>query len=125
MPIVYVGLKLVVVATSMKHFCLYIQNSFTHQVTLRKRSINQITIVFVSEQDYKQPHTNDGILSIEGHCTIKRIVAKCSGQNIITILCGTNISKAKKGHNDDDDDNDIDILNEAIEAPNDINYHEL
>jgi hypothetical protein len=61
----------------------------------------------------------------DSHCTIKRIAAKCSRQNIITILCGTNISKAKKGHNNDDDDNDIDILNEAIEAPNDINYHEL
>jgi hypothetical protein len=31
-------------------------------------------------------------------------------------LCGTNISKAEEGHNDDDDDNDTDIYDEAIEA---------
>jgi hypothetical protein len=51
-------------------------------------------------------------------------VAKCSRQNIIIILCETNTSKTEEGCNDDDD-NDIDIPNEAIEAPNDTNYHEL
>jgi hypothetical protein len=40
-------------------------------------------------------------------------------------LHGTNNSKAKEGCNDDDDDNYIDILDEAIEAPNDIDYHKL
>jgi len=32
----------------------------------------------------------------------------------------------EEGHNDDDDDddNDINILDEAIEAPNDSDYHE-
>ncbi len=30
----------------------------------------------------------------------------------------------KEGHNDDDD-NDTNILNEAIEAPNDSDYHKL
>jgi hypothetical protein len=49
-------------------------------------------------------------------------VTKRSGQNIITTLCGTNISKTE-GHNDDDDDNDINILDEVIEAPNDNDYH--
>jgi len=36
----------------------------------------------------------------------------------------TNISKAKEGLNDDNDDNGIDIIDEAIEAPNDNNNHE-
>jgi hypothetical protein len=51
-------------------------------------------------------------------------VIKCLGRNIITTLHGTNISKAKEGHNDDDDDNDTNILDELIEAPNDSDYHE-
>jgi hypothetical protein len=56
---------------------------------------------------------------------MKRIVTKCSRQNIITTLYGTNISKVKEGHNDrDDDDNDSNILDEVIEAPNDSDYHE-
>jgi len=33
------------------------------------------------------------------------------------------ISKTKEGH-DNNDDNDIHILDEAIEAPNDSDYHE-
>jgi hypothetical protein len=53
-------------------------------------------------------------------------MTKCLGQNIITTLCGTNISKVEVARNDDDDDddddNDIDILDEAIEAPNDSGY---
>jgi hypothetical protein len=48
-----------------------------------------------------------------------------SRRNIITNLCGTNISKVEEGCNDDDDNNDIDILDETIEAPNDSDYHEL
>jgi hypothetical protein len=45
--------------------------------------------------------------------------------NIITTLCGIHISKAEEGCNDDDDENDTDIRNEAIEDPNDSDYHEL
>jgi hypothetical protein len=41
-------------------------------------------------------------------------------------LSGTNTSKAKERRNDDDDfDNDTNIPNEAIEAPNDSDYHKL
>ncbi len=54
----------------------------------------------------------------------KQVMTKCLGQNIITTLCGIDISKMKEGHNDDDD-NDTNILNEAIEAPNDSDYHKL
>jgi hypothetical protein len=43
---------------------------------------------------------------------------------MITTLCGINILEAEDGHNNDDDDNDIDILDEAVEAPNDSDYHE-
>jgi hypothetical protein len=50
-------------------------------------------------------------------------VTKRSGQNIITTLHGTNLSKTEEGCNDDDDDNDINIPNEVIEAPNDNDYH--
>ncbi len=32
--------------------------------------------------------------------------------------------KTKEQSNDDDDDNDINVPNEAIEAPIDIDYHE-
>jgi len=63
-------------------------------------------------------------LDIEGWCPIKRIVTKHSRQNIITTLCGINTSKVEEGCNDDDDDNDTNILDEAIEAPNDNDYHE-
>ncbi len=53
-------------------------------------------------------------------------MTKYSGWNIITTLCGINISETKEQHNDDDDDdNDTNILNEAIEASNDNDYHEL
>jgi zona occludens toxin (predicted ATPase) len=53
-------------------------------------------------------------------------VTKHSGRNIITNLRGTDILEMEEGHNDDDDDddNDINILDEAIEAPNDSDYHE-
>jgi hypothetical protein len=51
-------------------------------------------------------------------------MTKHSGQNIITTLCGTNISKTKERHNDDDDDNDTNISNGGIEARNDSDYHE-
>jgi hypothetical protein len=39
-------------------------------------------------------------------------------------LCGIDISKTKEGHNDDDDNNVINNLDEAIEVPNDSDYHE-
>jgi hypothetical protein len=49
-------------------------------------------------------------------------------ENIITTLHGTDISKAKEGHDDDDDDddddNDINNFFEVIQAPNDNDYHE-
>ncbi len=110
-------------ATSMNYFWPVIQDSSTHQVTQGKRLTNQTTIVFVGKQDYEQPYINYGILDIKGWCPIKRIVTKCSRQNTITTLCGTNTLQAKEGHNDDDD-NDTDILDEAIEAPNGNDYHE-
>jgi len=46
------------------------------------------------------------------------------GKNIITTLCGTNTSEVEEGCNDDDDANDTNIHDEAIEAPNDNDYHE-
>jgi hypothetical protein len=54
-------------------------------------------------------------------------VTKHSGWNIITTLCEIEISETKEQHNDDDDDddNDTNILNEAIEASNDNDYHEF
>ncbi len=53
-------------------------------------------------------------------------MTKHSKQNIITTLHGIDTSKANKRRNDDDDDDDdTNILNEAIEAPNDSDYHEL
>jgi hypothetical protein len=64
-------------------------------------------------------------LDFEGCCLIKQIVTNCSGQNIITTLCGTHILEVEEGCNDDDDDNDTYILDEAIDAPNDNDYHEL
>jgi hypothetical protein len=39
-------------------------------------------------------------------------MTKCSRQNIITTLCGTNTLEAKEGHNDDDD-NDTNIFYEG------------
>jgi len=51
-------------------------------------------------------------------------VTKHSRRNTITTLCGINISEVEEGCNDDDDDNDTNIPNEAIEAPNDNDYHE-
>jgi hypothetical protein len=52
-------------------------------------------------------------------------VTKHLGWNIITTLCGIDISKVEEQHNDDDDDNDTNIHNETIEASNDNGYHEL
>jgi len=51
-------------------------------------------------------------------------VTKHLGRNIITTFCGTNTLEVEEGRNDDDDDNDTDILDEAIEDPNDSDYHE-
>ncbi len=63
------------------------------------------------------PHTNDGILDIEGHRRTKWIVTKHLEWNIITNLHGTNTLEVEEHHNDDDDDNDTNILDETIEAP--------
>jgi hypothetical protein len=63
-------------------------------------------------------------LDIEVQHPTKRIVTKRLGQNMITTLCGINILEAEDGRNNYDDDNDIDLLDEAIEAPNDNDYHE-
>jgi hypothetical protein len=52
-------------------------------------------------------------------------VTKRSRRNITTTLHGIYISKAEEGCNDDNDDNDTNILDEAIEAPNDSDYHEF
>ncbi len=69
-------------------------------------------------------------MDIKGQCPTKQIVTIHLEQNIITTLCGTDISKVEEGHNDDDDDddddddNDTNILDEAIEAPTNNDYHE-
>jgi len=64
-------------------------------------------------------------LDIGGQHLAKRTMTMFS-QNIITTLCGIDTSKAEEqcNNDDDDDDNDTDILNEAIEAPNDSDDHE-
>jgi hypothetical protein len=64
-------------------------------------------------------------LDIEGRHPTKQIVTKCSNQNIVTTLHGTNTLEAKEGHNNDGGDNGINIFNEPIEALNDSDYHEL
>jgi hypothetical protein len=46
-------------------------------------------------------------LDIEGQNPTKRIMTKHLGQNIITILRGTNTSKAKERRNGDDDNNEL------------------
>jgi hypothetical protein len=52
-------------------------------------------------------------------------MTKHSSRNIITTLHGIDTLEAKEGCNDDDDDNDTNILDDqAIEAPNDSDYHE-
>jgi hypothetical protein len=73
-------------------------------------------MAFISEQDYDQPHTDDGIKDIEGQHATKWIVTKCLKQNSIMTLCGTNISKVEECHNGDDD-NDININDEWWKAP--------
>ncbi len=105
------------------------EDSSTHQITQKKRSINQTTIALVGEHNYEWPHIDDGILDIEGWHPTKQIVTKRLGWNIITTFRGIETPKAEEGHDDDDDDdddddNDVDIPNEAIEAPNDSDYHE-
>jgi len=73
-------------------------------------------MAFISEQDYDQPHTDDGIIDIEGQHATKWIVTKCLKQNSIMTLRGTDISKAEECHNGDDD-NDININDEWWKAP--------
>jgi hypothetical protein len=109
-------------AVTMNRLLPPIEDSSTHWINWGKRPTIQTTIVFVGEHNYEQPHTNDGILDIEGQHPTKQIVSKCLSQNIITTLCGTNTLETEEGHNNDD--NDINIPDEAIEAPNDSEYHE-
>jgi hypothetical protein len=52
-------------------------------------------MALISEEDYDQLHTDDGIVDIEGQCVTNWIVTKiCSMQNIITTLHGTDILEA-------------------------------
>jgi hypothetical protein len=60
------GLRLVIVVALMNHLWPPIENLSTCQIIQGKRPIVQTTIVFVNEHNYEQPHTNDGILDIEG-----------------------------------------------------------
>jgi hypothetical protein len=121
---VLVGSRLVNVTTSMNHLLPPIKDSSTCWIIWKEKHIVQTTIAFVGEYNYEQPHIDDGILDIEGRCPTKQIMIKDLGWNIITTLCGTNISEAEEGRNDDDDDNNTNIHYEAIEAPNDNGYHE-
>jgi hypothetical protein len=121
---VQVGSKLIVVVVSMNRCHPPIENSFSHQVTWKKKPIVQTIIVFVGERNYEWPHIDDGILDFEGWHPIKQIVTKHSSWNIITTLHGTNTLQKKEKCNNDDDDNDIEIFYEAIEAPNYSDYNE-
>jgi hypothetical protein len=73
-----VGSKVVVVVVSMNRHRPPIESSSTHRVTQGRRPTIQTMITFVGEHNYEQPHTNDGILDIEGQCPTKRIVTKRS-----------------------------------------------
>ncbi len=68
--------------------------------------------------------THTLIFDIEGQCPTKQIETKCWGWNIITTLHGIKTWKVEQGPNNDDDDNDINILDEILEAPNDSYYLE-
>ncbi len=124
-PEVQVGSKLIVVVVSMNRCHPPIEDSSSHRITQKKKPIVQTIIVFVGEHNYEWPHIDDGILDFEGWHPIKWIVTKHSSRNIITILHGTNILQVKEKCNNDDDDNDIEIFDEAIEAPNCSDYNEL
>ncbi len=91
---------------------------------LKEETFIQTIIFFIGEHNYERPHTNDNILDIDERRPTNQIVTKCSSWNIVTTLRGTNILKVEKGHNDADDNNDTNILDEAIETPNDSDYHE-
>jgi len=62
MPEVDVGSRLVAMVAFMN--CLWppIENLSTQWIIKKKRLINQPTIAFVGEQNYKWPHIDDGIL---------------------------------------------------------------
>ncbi len=81
--------------TSMNHFHLPIQDSSIQWVVWKKKPIDKNKMAFISKQDYDPPHM-DGILDIDGWCPTKQIVTKQMGQNIITTLFWTNISKAEE-----------------------------
>jgi hypothetical protein len=73
-------------------------------------------MAFISEQDYDQLHTNDGIIDIKGQHATKWIVKKCLRQNTIMTLHGTYTSKAHECRNANDD-NDININDEWWKVP--------
>ncbi len=75
-PKIDVGSILFVMAASMNRFRPPIENLSTRRVILGERPIVQTTITFMGEYNYERPHTNDGILDIEGWCPTKRIVTK-------------------------------------------------
>jgi hypothetical protein len=72
-------------------------------------------MAFISKQDYDPPHM-DGILDIDGWCPTKQM-----GQNIITTLFWTNISKVEEQCNDDED---TDISDDGGKAQNDNDCHQ-
>jgi len=76
-------------------------------------------MVFINKQDYDPPHM-DGIIDIDGWCPTKQIVTKQMGQNIITTLFWTNISKVEEWCNDDD----TDVSDDGGKAQNDNDRHE-
>jgi len=63
--LVIVEWKLIIVKLSWNYLWPPIQDLSTHQVTWRKRLIDQTMIDFVGKQNYEQPHNDDGILDIE------------------------------------------------------------
>jgi hypothetical protein len=80
-------------------------------------------MVFISEQNYDQLHTDDVIVNTKGWCPTEHIMIKHSKWNIITTLHGTDTLELKEWHNGDDD-NGIDINDDGGKAPNENDYHE-
>jgi hypothetical protein len=50
----------------MNHLWPLIEDSSTHQIIQGNGPTIQTTIAFIGEHNYEWPHTNDGILDIEG-----------------------------------------------------------
>jgi len=71
-----VGSRLAILATSIN--CGHLFKTHPHiELHQRKRPTNQTTTIFVNEQDYEWPHTDDNILDIEGQHPTKQVVTKC------------------------------------------------